>query len=171
MPIVMKAAPYSLTFTYVETLPIVNVRGVRIEVAGTPAPKGSVKFVPHRHSRRMIALPVSRALKAWEAAIFVAAKAAMVGRQRWPGDVPLGVNVVIRIRRGASVKRAWPTVRADADKLLRGCLDPLSGVVFHDDAQICRKRITKLYADGAAPGAEIVVYELPDFPTAEYLGP
>lgn len=42
-------------------------------------------------------------------------------------------------------KRTVPSVKPDADKCLRSVLDALTGVAFHDDAQVCIARIRKLY--------------------------
>jgi Holliday junction resolvase RusA-like endonuclease len=52
--------------------------------------------------------------------------------------IPVRVEVDFYIAKGDSVpkKRLYPSVKPDADKLLRAVLDSLTGVGFHDDGQV-----------------------------------
>ena len=59
---------------------------------------------------------------------------------------------------GKAAKRRYPTVRPDLSNLEKGLTDALQGIVFADDALICRLRMQKLY--GVTPGVIISVEEL-----------
>lgn len=59
-----------------------------------------------------------------------------------------GVRITVEFhlaRPKSAKKRAYPTVKPDADKLVRGVLDGLTGVCFEDDAQVVRIEATKVY--------------------------
>lgn len=45
--------------------------------------------------------------------------------------------------------RTWPTVKPDVLKLARAVEDALTGVVWHDDAQVVVEELRKTYADRA----------------------
>jgi Holliday junction resolvase RusA-like endonuclease len=53
---------------------------------------------------------------------------------------------------------AHPAVKPDVDKLTRAVLDGLTGVLYHDDAQVVHTDVRKTYTE-KEPGAQIeVVY-------------
>lgn len=130
---------------------------IRLRVIGTPATKGSMRAFMRPGMRFPVVTSASgHALKAWEKAVREAAHQAAAGRA--PYDGPVQLTAVFTVLRPASIsvkKRPACTVKPDLDKLLRGVLDPLSGVVYVDDAQIISAQITKRY--GAVPGAEITI--------------
>jgi crossover junction endodeoxyribonuclease RusA len=55
-----------------------------------------------------------------------------------PKHVPVGVGMEFFFERPASIpkKRVEMVVKPDLDKLIRATLDSLTGVLFHDDAQV-----------------------------------
>jgi Holliday junction resolvase RusA-like endonuclease len=63
----------------------------------------------------------------------------------------------------STVKRPYPTVPPDLDKLIRGVGDSLTGVVYDDDSQVIRTLAWKVYADSREPGAFVRVNELSQF--------
>ncbi len=58
-------------------------------------------------------------------------------------------------------KRPLPSVKPDADKMLRGLFDALTGVAYVDDAQVCKASVEKRYADdeGHPCGVEFWIHE------------
>ena len=58
-------------------------------------------------------------------------------------------------------RRLYPEVKPDLSNYLKGTEDALRGLVFSDDSQIVRLRLSKLYADALSmPGVHIVLEEL-----------
>lgn len=57
----------------------------------------------------------------------------------------------------------WPHVKQpDVDKLMRGLLDPLKGIVWRDDSQVCFATVNKTYAWDGRTGAYLIVDFLAD---------
>jgi Holliday junction resolvase RusA-like endonuclease len=54
----------------------------------------------------------------------------------------------------------WPKTKPDLDKLVRACLDAMTGMVYADDSQVAALAVTKNYADGRQPGVHIEVEEM-----------
>ena len=116
-------------------------------VKGEPQPKGSARaFV---RNGRAIVTSDNPAVRRWEETIrFVL--------QDWQYGVlagPVALEVTFTIARPPSVsakRRPQPTVKPDADKLLRGVLDALKGIVYHDDSQVTKALVRKVY--GETPG-------------------
>ena len=89
------------------------------------------------------ALAVWRSLIGWEA------KSAGAS----PHSLPVKITISFFMPRPKTVKRAYPSVAPDLDKLVRGVLDGLTGVAYEDDGQVVQIHARKLY--GAEVGAEI----------------
>ena len=114
-----------------------RVASVTFFVPGIPksAQTGSVV----RAGKRLI--PIRRGT-AWSSLV------GLVARQYAPPeplDGPLRVWLGFRFNRPKSSRRAYPTVRPDADNLIKGLMDSLNGVLWVDDAQIVELRVTKDY--------------------------
>lgn len=61
--------------------------------------------------------------------------------------VPVHVSIAFHFQRPASAKKRFhPAVKPDLDKLQRAVLDALTGVAFHDDAQVVSISAKKYYA-------------------------
>jgi crossover junction endodeoxyribonuclease RusA len=116
-------------------------------VEGTPIPQGSMK---HIGGGRMIH---SRAadLATWRALISFAAKKAGCK----PIDTPIIISMKFKLKRPKTVKRDYPTVAPDLDKLVRGVNDGLTGVAFVDDSQVVHLTASKEYSD--IPGVDIEI--------------
>ena len=54
------------------------------------------------------------------------------------------------------------TKRPDVDKLARALLDPLKGITWVDDSQVCFCTVNKVYAWDTTPGATVVIDFLSD---------
>jgi Holliday junction resolvase RusA-like endonuclease len=132
--------------------------GVAFRVHGTPAPQGSKRgFVIG--GRAIITDANPAPLKTWRDDVKHAALDAMNGAQPLAG--PLELLVTFVLVKPKSVKRGWPHVRPDLDKLLRSAGDALTSAgVYGDDSQIVRITAQKVY--GLRPGAEIIVRVVAD---------
>jgi Holliday junction resolvase RusA-like endonuclease len=100
----------------------------------------------------------SKAVKPWRDSVAWAAKAATV--KRFAG--PVKVDVTFYLQKPKSVKRKYPSVRPDLDKLVRSTLDGITmGGLWVDDAQVVGLTAWKFYTSflNFQSGAEIVVQE------------
>lgn len=153
---------------------------IRIDVLGTPAPKGSGRAMLLGGKARFIASGSSanqKALQSWDVAVRVAANDVLAERRSDEDhhaaplyvETPLAVVLVFRMRRPGghyaksgslkpSAPRA-PLTKPDADKLTRATLDSLHGIVFDDDSRIVELLVRKEYARGGNEGATILVDE------------
>lgn len=142
---------------------------ISLDVTGTPAPKGSTRAI--LISGRAVNVPggsnVNRtALRSWAAEVAHQAQAAMRGHELLVG-LALVVELTFRLVRpqghyGAHGLRPnappAPHVKPDLDKLVRGTLDPLEGIVFDGDSRIVQIMARKIYAVGGhAPGCRIQI--------------
>jgi len=117
---------------------------IAFRVNGLPVPQGSMKVIQGRvlHSQGS-ALAVWRSTIGWEAKL---AKAT-------PHNYPVKITINFIMPRPKSVKRPYPSVAPDLDKLVRGVLDGLTGIAYDDDSQVVEIHARKVY--GGSPGAEI----------------
>ncbi len=126
-------------------------------VAGIPQPQGSkTAFVVK--GRAVIVDKNPALLKPWRAAIAKAARDAFVS-ESVPIEGPVVVHAEFRFVRPKSVKREFPSVRPDVDKLARALLDGITdaGNVWGDDSQVVTLRGQKVYADEAGAWVRIGV--------------
>lgn len=152
---------------------------IEFTVLGTPAPKGSSRaFVNKRTGRAILAPSGSEANKEklgnWRADVRNEAVAAVVRVKKMLSpymNTPLAVTMEFRLTRPQDhwSKRgglkpwavtACPRFKPDADKLARSTLDALTGIVFTDDALVCRLVVDKVYAAPGEEGATIRVEEI-----------
>ena len=117
---------------------------ITFRVNGIPIPQGSMKVINGRvlHSQGS-ALASWRSLVGWEARLAGAS----------PHSFPVKITITFFMPRPKTVKRAYPSVAPDLDKLIRAVLDGLTGVAYEDDGQVVQIHAQKLY--GAEVGAEI----------------
>lgn len=110
-------------------------------------PQGSKKAIPHKATGRIILIDVkSPELKAFRNALGMVARS-QVGEIPWAGvHVPVRVQIDCFFVKPESVKnRRFPSVKPDADKAARSCLDAMTGIVYADDAQVVVLIVTKNY--------------------------
>ena len=117
---------------------------ITFRVNGIPIPQGSMKVINGRvlHSQGS-ALAGWRSLIGWEARLAGAL----------PHSLPVKITISFYMPRPKTVKRPYPSVAPDLDKLVRAVLDGLTGVAYEDDGQVVQIHAQKLY--GASVGAEI----------------
>lgn len=131
-------------------------------VPGVPEPKGS------KHIRRagakvwLMSGGNARAhdrLTDWEARIRFYATASMrVNGSPLPCDAPMAADLTFYMPRPKSVskRRVHCAVKPDCDKLARGAIDPLIGVVITEDSRIVELIARKLYADAENPPGVLI---------------
>lgn len=91
---------------------------------------------------------------------------AMGASPPFSGAIGVDVTVVLPIPKSFSKRKQaaayfgdlLPVKRPDIDNLCKSVLDGMNGIVFLDDAQICRLQVTKLY--GRISGAAVRVFDL-----------
>ena len=120
-------------------------------VPGKPVQQGSMKHI----GNGMIVHNKSKELMAWREKIGWSAKSHRVPYQE-SGAVAIKLGFVFELPK--SVKRDLPTVPPDLDKLIRSCLDALSGIAYKDDSQVCEILASKRY--GETPGVFISLWSL-----------
>ena len=104
---------------------------------GRPIPQGSLKFINGRpiHHR-------ATDLAAWRADVARVAQQHSVKCQ----DGPVTLDLLFCLLKPRTVKRDFPHVRPDLDKLVRAVMDGLTGVAYEDDQQVCTLAASKIYA-------------------------
>jgi Holliday junction resolvase RusA-like endonuclease len=119
---------------------------IAFTVIGTPQPQGSSRaFVPKGWTRAIITSANSK-LKPWRQEVAGTAQVAMseskIGLLE---NVPLAIDARFYFEKPKSAKKSLQhkITKPDADKLLRGLLDSLTGIVFRDDAQIVQCIVRK----------------------------
>jgi Holliday junction resolvase RusA-like endonuclease len=127
------------------------MKPVSFTVFGSAEPKGSARaFV---RGGRAIVTSDNPSLSKWEAVVRNEAQriAELAGHRLFQAAVT--ISVVFHMPRPKSVNprvRPFPQVKPDLSKLVRGLEDPLTGILFTDDAQVIGIGALKLYTDGPA---------------------
>ena len=126
-------------------------------VPGIAVTQGSGRATINSHTGRAVYVPDHRKeLRLWRRSV-----ALVAGQQRvMPLEGPVGVSLDFKLIRGKTVKRTYPTVKPDLDKLERAVLDALTGIAWLDDAQVVEVRKRKFYADGDGAGLIISIWEV-----------
>jgi Holliday junction resolvase RusA-like endonuclease len=127
------------------------------DVLGIPVPQGS-KRVFHG---RLVDVN-DRKLRDWRAMVGGAVE--QLGR--FDGPVSVTLNFYLPRPKGHYGKKGIlpsapgrPAVRPDVDKLVRACLDAMTGIVFRDDAQVVTILARKLYATADRPPGVVIEIE------------
>jgi Holliday junction resolvase RusA-like endonuclease len=177
----------SLTPTSGEARAASSGPGLAFTVLGTPVPKGSLKQVPVRRKGGGVVMgpngPVMNtvhdnpALEPWMQAV---ASMALMHRQAAGWELLRGVAIAVTCRffmprnkgdfgtgrNAALLKPSAPrhhVKKPDVDKLVRGILDPLTGVIYGDDGQVVAANGRKFFcAPQDTPRAEVLVRVLSD---------
>jgi Holliday junction resolvase RusA-like endonuclease len=125
-----------------------------------PRPQGSKKYVGSRRTAAGNNIPLiieaSPGLPVWRKAV----SDAVVQGMQDSGDLSkfegaLKVEAVFYVTRKPTVKREFPTVPPDVDKLSRALLDSCKPV-WGDDSQVVRLEVSKKYATGQ-PGVAVTI--------------
>ena len=94
------------------------------------------------------------ALAVWRSSIALAAKLNQI--KKFEG--PVAMTLDFEVKKPRTVKRDYPTVPPDLDKLIRAVLDALTGIAYHDDAQVVHLITTKIYSEN--PGVQVSIKAL-----------
>jgi Holliday junction resolvase RusA-like endonuclease len=128
---------------------------ITFTVPGIPVGKGRARFVRATGRAYTPAKTVS-----YEAELKFFAMQAMGNRPLFEGPLSVAVFATFPKPASWSKKKAAATrnhtSKPDLDNLFK-CLDALNGVVWHDDAQVCRAYITKVYSDDGTAGLTVTV--------------
>ena len=134
-------------------------RAVAFDVVGIAQPKGSTKaFVPKGWTRPVVTSDNPK-IKGWQA--LVAERAQTVAHEGFFTGAVV-VLVWFYLPRPASLPKrvVHATKLPDVDKLARGVLDALTGILFRDDAQVVAVHAFKQYARDQ-PYVHIAVCDAP----------
>lgn len=132
-------------------------RMITFFVAGIPQPKGSTKSFLHRHSGRVVTMSDNDKLKGWQSEVKRCAR--LYIEPDIPTHGPVNLTLEFLMPRPKCHKTTVHHIKKpDADKLVRGIFDSLTGVAYHDDSQIHACKFTKRYVCGhELPGVMIGV--------------
>jgi len=126
-------------------------------IEGIPAPQGSK--TGRVVNGRVVMWESSAKVKPWRAAVTLITKQAML-KQEWETITdPIELCLSFYLPRPKSVKREFPSVKPDLDKLIRSTCDGLkTGGLYTDDALIIALTATKQYAPvGMEAGCHVLV--------------
>lgn len=138
MPLHQKTAVQLAEATFAPEMPIM------FTVYGTPKPQGSMRAFYKAGMKRAVITSDNKKLKPWRQEITATAMALGVPIL----DGPIAIELEFYLARPKSAKkRVYPTVKPDIDKLARGCLDAITGVLIRDDAQVVSLVTLKHYGD------------------------
>lgn len=126
---------------------------IRFTVQGIARPKGSAKAFMGPGSRFPIVTSDNKNLKQWERSIRDVLQTVLptVPREMrlaiW--DAPVSVSLAFHLPRPQSLPKrvTQHTKKPDVDKLVRGAIDPLIGMVIRDDSQVVAIEARKCYAE------------------------
>jgi Holliday junction resolvase RusA-like endonuclease len=110
-------------------------------------------------------------VKPWRKVIAKAAETALVDSGLTIFDEPVMVSAVFVFPKPKSVKRVWPSVMPDLDKLARAVGDALSvdsKLILVDDSRIVHWNIWKRYGD--QPGVHVTLMPVDVDPEIILLG-
>lgn len=124
---------------------------VTIVVMGAPVGKGRPRFTRSGHAY------TPDKTRAYEQSVAWAAKAEMGPRQPIDGPVQMYFRAVFEIPKSWPEKKRMdallgvirPTVKPDADNLIKAVADSLNGIVYRDDSQITEITGSKRYGTQA----------------------
>lgn len=132
--------------------PPVTLKVIRFTVLGRARPQGS-----KRHVGRGVMVESSKALKPWRQDVAGMASYEVAGSMPFAAHVPVKLSLDFYFAAPKKCKRAGMTTKPDASKLARAIEDSLTGIVFHDDAQVVQLLVRKFY--GTPERVEIEVRE------------
>lgn len=128
---------------------------LQVFVPGIPQPQGSKQgFI---RGNRVVLVEANKKLKPWRALVKDTLEAANVTCQ--PIRAPVTLTVIFFMPKPKSVKREYPSVKPDLDKLIRSINDSATDAgVLQDDSQVIEIVAHKVYADQFLPGGVLITY-------------
>jgi Holliday junction resolvase RusA-like endonuclease len=135
---------------------------IRFVVLGRPQPQGSSRMVPIKTptGNHMVITSANRKLKPWrqEVACMAMIEAQSLDQVLSEGPVSIAADFYFAAPVKMPKGRKGMTTKPDIDKLLRGILDGITGVLIRDDSQVTEVASVKRY--GLPERAEITVFYL-----------
>ena len=127
-------------------------------IEGEPAPQGSKNgFVKNG---RVVMVESSKKVKPWRVAVTEQTARYMSWETLNPLDTPVEIALVFYLPKPKSVKRQWPSVKPDLDKLIRSTFDGLTtGGLYLDDALVIAVSASKEYATDRM-GCQVIASEI-----------
>lgn len=123
-------------------------------VPGVPAPQGSktAKCI----NGKAIMWEASTKVKEWRATVTATAQIEMIARGLETKTDPVELVLEFRLPKPKSVKREFPDVKPDLDKLIRAVCDGLTkSKIYKDDALVIALSASKRYSE--EPGVWISI--------------
>jgi len=125
---------------------------ITFTVFGHPEPQGSMKAFMPKGARFPVVTSANKKLIPWRQEIARTALNEMAKEREgleepFGREIPICVRLDFYLARPASLpKRAvWPVKKPDFDKLCRGAIDAMTGIVYVDDSQVVQCIIAKWY--------------------------
>jgi Holliday junction resolvase RusA-like endonuclease len=122
-------------------------------VSGIPAPQGSK--TGRVVNGKVVMWESSTKVKPWREAVKRTAEVAM--REKYLVTGPVEVCLSFQMPKPKTLKRLFPSVKPDLDKLIRSTLDGLSKTCYQDDALVIGISAVKVYSND--PGCWITIVE------------
>jgi Holliday junction resolvase RusA-like endonuclease len=147
------------------------MNGLIFTVPGIAQPQGSARaFTYHRKPEKGGGIGArvdsdNPKLKAWRRDVGTAAQAALRLARGAILTGPVRVCADVYLPRPQSMRAERPHItRPDIDKIGRGLLDALTGVLFNDDGQVAQLKLTKAYAQPGTQPCVVVSVRAIDSP-------
>lgn len=128
---------------------------VAFNVYGVARPKGSTRAFMRPGMKFPIVTSDNKSVKGWEESVRAAIQQHAAGIF-FHGPVTVSIAFNLPKPKSMSKKVTEHTKKPDVDKLARGSLDAMKGVLWNDDSQVVSLYVTKQYAAGQ-PNAFIEV--------------
>jgi crossover junction endodeoxyribonuclease RusA len=127
-------------------------------VEGEPAPQGSkTGFVKNG---RVVMVESSKKVKPWRANVAEQTSYYLDHFEVKTFDSPVEIALVFFLPKPKTVKRMWPSVKPDLDKLIRSTFDGLTtGGLYTDDALVIAVSASKEYATDRI-GCQVIASEV-----------
>lgn len=142
-----------------------HIAAVTFFCAGTPRPKGSLRYLGQSKAGKPILAGMGKGEGTWRACVSQAAHEAMGDHA--PFDVPVSLRLEFftprpkgHYRKDGSVKPdapRFPAKAPDWDKVARSVSDALNGIVYRDDALVVVGSVEKRWCDDHHPHAGVRV--------------
>lgn len=135
-------------------------------INGLPTPKGSLTRMPNGAMVPAGTRASRDRMNAWRDDVRSASLDAMGTTDVWNGPVRLLADFLMPYPTSSIRKYqfGWVghTKKPDIDKLCRALLDPMKGIIWRDDSQVCFAWVNKSYAWDGRIGARVIVDFLDD---------
>lgn len=128
---------------------------LQVFVPGIPQPQGSKNAF--QRGNKIVLVEANKNLPAWRKLVTEKLEAANVSCE--PMTEPTCLEVVFFMPKPKTVKRRYPSVKPDLDKLIRAINDSATKAgVIKDDAQVIEIVAFKVYEDAELPVGALITF-------------